>query len=496
MDQIQAALIASEAKQEIKATEAPKEEKEEEASNKPGPSWASLFSSNKQAPTPAPTNIKPTARISPYKSADANQDPQTPAEVESKSIELGRWLMGYGLSHYAPSILPCGLANRSNWCFVNAILQALLGCPPFYNLFKQIPLVPGMTAGKPTYPMIESLIEFVHEFAPMETLVRQASRKDKGRKKEELRLGPCLEPTYVYKMLLGLNSETFKVLEGRQEDAEEFLTCLLNGVSDEMTELMKLVPQAQEVEEAEEEEIEEDGEDWQEVDSRGRSAITRRVVAPCESPVTPIQAMALGMCRSSLRSANGEGSATLQPFFTLQLDIQHAEITSINQALCGNFDSEVIDGYICQKTKQVVEASRSLSLEELPSILILHMKRFVYDASTGGVQKVMKQIDFTVDLDIPKSVLSAEARPKFTSKQRQYKLFAVVYHNGREATKGHYVTDVYHPGNGAWMHCDDSTLTETGEQSVLNPAATSTPYILFYRRCDTMIGPDRTKEKK
>jgi len=461
---------------------------------KPGPSWASLFSSNKTAPAPAPTTIKPTARISPYKSADTAPELQTPAEVESKSIELGRWLINYGLSHYAPSILPCGLSNRSNWCFVNAILQALLGCPPFYNFFKQIPLVPGMTGGKPTYPMIESLIEFVHEFAPMDPLVRQASKKDKGRKKEELRVGACLEPAYVYKMLLGLNSETFKVIEGRQEDAEEFLTCLLNGVSDEMTELMKLVPKSQPAEEAEEEEEEDGGDDWQEVDSRGKSAVTRRVVAPSQSPVTPIQAMALGMCRSSLRSANGEGSATLQPFFTLQLDIQSPEITSINQALCANFDSEVIDGYICQKTKQVVEASRSLSLEELPSILILHMKRFVYDASTGGVQKVMKQIDFTVDLDIPKGVLSAEARPKFTPKQRQYKLFAVVYHNGREATKGHYVTDVYHPGNGAWMHCDDSILTETGEQSVLNPGITSTPYILFYRRCDTMVGP--SKEKK
>jgi len=108
MEQIQAAIIAIEAKQEIKATEAPKEEKEEEASNKPGPSWASLFSSNKQAPTPAPTNIKPTARISPYKSADANQDPQTPAEVESKSIELGRWLMGYGLATTHRASCPVG----------------------------------------------------------------------------------------------------------------------------------------------------------------------------------------------------------------------------------------------------------------------------------------------------------------------------------------------------------------------------------------------------
>ena len=37
-----------------------------------------------------------------------------------------------------------------------------------------------------------------------------------------------------------------------------------------------------------------------------------------------------------------------------------------------------------------------------------------------------------------KSVLSNEARPKYNTKQRQYKLFAVVYHTGREATKGKY----------------------------------------------------------
>ena len=101
----------------------------------------------------------------------------------------------------------------------------------------------------------------------------------------------------------------------------------------------------------------------------------------------------------------------------------------------------------------------------------------------------MKQIDFGVDLEISKSILSAECRA--STKQRQYKLFSVVYHNGREATKGHYVTDIFHTGYSSWLHCDDSQVTPTCEQSVLAPGPTSTPYLLFYRRGDTMLGMER-----
>ena len=137
--------------------------------------------------------------------------------------------------------------------------------------------------------------------------------------------------------------------------------------------------------------------------------------------------------------------------------------------------------FVCGKTKQEVEATRSLSLEELPPVLILHLKRFVYDAATGGVQKVMKAVKFGVELEINKAVLSAECRSATTARHRQYKLFSVVYHNGREATKGHYVTDIFHTGYSTWLHCDDSQVTPSCEQSVLSPSVTSTPYILLYR---------------
>jgi len=291
-------------------------------------------------------------------------------------------------------------------------------------------------------------------------------------------------------MLLGLQEDTFKVVEGRQEDAEEFLTCLLNGLSDEMQELIKLADETENgVKEVDNEE-EQNGDEWQEVGAKGKSCVTRRVTGSTHS-FTPVQALALGMCRSCVKVEGKDSSATLQPFYTLQLDIQDNDIQNVTDALLSNFASEKLDGFVCGKTKKEVEATRSLSLEELPPVLILHLKRFVYDAATGGVQKIMKPVDFPVDLDISKSILSAECRAATSSKHRQYKLFSVVCHNGREATKGHYVTDVFHTGYSTWLHCDDGIVQPTAEELVIAPGANSTPYILFYRRGDTLVGTER-----
>merc|ERR1719292_107236 len=162
-----------------------------------------------------------------------------------------------------------------------------------------------------------------------------------------------------------------------------------------MTEQIKLVEPERKDDEGEndggqdggEENEEEEGEDgWQEVGAKGKSCVTRRV-AGSSLPATPIQVLALGMCRSCVKVEGKDSSATLQPFYTLQLDIQDSSIDSVTDALLANFASEQLDGFVCGKTKQEVEATRSLSLEELPPVLILHLKRFVYDAATGGVQK-------------------------------------------------------------------------------------------------------------
>ena len=214
-------------------------------------SWASLFKSDPGV-IPA-SEVKPIARIEPYK--DIEKEIEDPISVKTqinevdmafsgKDVEMGNYLKDYLLNHRAPSIKPRGLSNRSNWCFVNAILQALVACPPFYNLMKSLPkdlLVMPPERVNPSVKILRAVYYFFAEFSPLDNFPKL--NRSKNKKNEDLPLGKILEPTTIYNFLLELDSDTFKVIEGRQEDAEEFLTFLLNGLNDEMIALLKLVEQ-------------------------------------------------------------------------------------------------------------------------------------------------------------------------------------------------------------------------------------------------------------
>lgn len=82
--------------------------------------------------------------------------------------------------------------------------------------------------------------------------------------------------------------------------------------------------------------------------------------------------------------------------------------------------------------------------------------------------------------------LSPNTVKKLGPKQKQYKLFAVTYHDGKEATKGHYITDAFHIGYGSWVRYDDSAVKSVSESNVLRPTSPRVPYLLYYRRCDTI----------
>lgn len=77
-------------------------------------------------------------------------------------------------------------------------------------------------------------IQFINEFSAPDR-----SLGDKRRGKNEVRCDKPLEPSAIYEVLPMMKSAENLFLHGRQEDAEEFLTCVLNTLHEEITEAIK-----------------------------------------------------------------------------------------------------------------------------------------------------------------------------------------------------------------------------------------------------------------
>lgn len=478
----------SEEKENIEGEQTPREVTKAPAVPKPSPwggkptSWASLF--RKEGANSIVKHSEPERKpISQVPSAEEEGDKQesvdpVTTDKDPQIKKLGEFLKNVQISNKPMFIQPRGLINIANNCYINSILQVIVACPPFYNLFQRLPLA-VKRRGPSSTPMLDAVLDLCKQFEDVPLSGKKNSR--------DVRPGEPFEPVGVYQMLRKVNT-TLSIKQGRQEDAEEFLSCLLNGFHEEMIAAMEAAygpkPQANGpstetpngVASDHEGEDNED-EEWEQVGPKKKATITR-VADFTRSPIYDIFG---GQMRSALHQHGARESAMLQPFFTLQLDIQSPKITSVREALENFGTKEAVHGFMSNKTKTEVEASKRTSLEELPPALILHLKQFVYD-KTGGCQKLTKKMDYDMDLDINKELLSPTGRAKIPAGQRTYKLFAVVYHTGKEASGGHYISDYYHVGSNSWIRADDNHIKVVKPHQVLNPPTGFTPYLLVYRR--------------
>ncbi|XP_061526645.1 ubiquitin carboxyl-terminal hydrolase 10 isoform X1 [Phycodurus eques] len=465
----------------------------------PPKSWASLFHNSKPLPGSPPAFVEvknavevvaPPLLTPEEKPVEVKEGPVHVSE-DPMAPKLAELIENVKLIHKPVSLQPRGLINKGNWCYINATLQALIACPPMYHLMKSIPLHSEAQRACTSTPMIDNFVRLVNEFTNMPVPAKpKPAVGDKLVK--DIRPGVPFEPTYIYGLLTLIKSSLSE--KGRQEDAEEYLGFTLNGLHEEMLALKKLISPQEEkaptpngpesppgVEEDNADKGEEGSEDeWEQVGPRNKTSITRQA----DFVRTPITDIFGGHIRSVVYQQNSKESATLQPFFTLQLDIQSEKVRTVQEALETLVARESVQGYT-SKSKQEIEVSRRVTLEELPPVLVLHLKRFVFE-KTGGCQKLNKIIEYPVDLEISKDLLSSGVRSKVVKGQRTYRLFAVVYHHGNSATGGHYTTDVFHIGLNGWLRIDDQAVKVINQYLVVKQIAERTAYLLYYRRVDLL----------
>ena len=216
---------------------------------------------------------------------------------------------------------------------------------------------------------------------------------------------------------------------------------------------------------------------WLEVGPRQRSVITRSSgVIATESPVTKIFG---GKLRSELRVPGMKNSVTLEPYQPLQLDIGSPQVSNIIDALKGLTKSETLHGDFNSPRGPGSTATKQVTIETLPQVLILHLKRFQYD-NAGGTQKIWKKVGYPLDLEIPKEVFPQHKRGGLLAHGGlpKYRLIGVVYHHGKNASGGHYTVDVRRQEGREWIRIDDTIIRRIRSEDVAEGGSEEDPQIL------------------
>ncbi|KAH8798501.1 hypothetical protein DL96DRAFT_1565029 [Flagelloscypha sp. PMI_526] len=407
-------------------------------------------------------------------------------------------------------IVPKGLINTGNMCFANAVLQALVYCQPFRILMLEVGALLGVGSSgngerkgrdkerslaekESKTPLVDATVLLLREFVDFGGNGKRrggVQQSDAGDDDEDT-AEDYFTPTYLYDALR--KYKRFETIgNGQQEDAEEFFGFYLDTLEEELGLLASsLSPASSSTSSApttttKQEPPSDDEEGWSQVGSSKRkpgSIITQRIV----NDKSPIFRIFGGKWREATRVlGRGKDSVMISEWRSLGLDIEREDVKTIEDALMGVSQPRSIE--VVNNKGQKVEGSQMTLVDGLPATLVLHLKRFAYDAKTSTVRKVAKTILFQNELVVPPAILTPALRGSSSTAPPKYTLFAVLYHHGANTASGHYTLDVFHPGEG-WKNVDDEHVRNVsgGASGVFGfgereKEERRQAYLLFYRR--------------
>lgn len=122
------------------------------------------------------------------------------------------------------------------------------------------------------------------------------------------------------------------------------------------------------------------------------------------------------------------------------------------------------------KTKQ--NATKSLSINLAPRILVVTVKRF----DVFG-RKITRKMKYPLTFNLKKHMDTAMDNPENMASitDEIYDLYGVCVHSGYSTSSGHYYS-YCKASDGKWFECNDSFISGSTEQEALGQEA----YLLFY----------------
>ncbi|RLN61615.1 hypothetical protein BBJ29_008391 [Phytophthora kernoviae] len=392
-------------------------------------SWAEALG----APKPKPTTPWGAATAGANGvEATKTQEPTKPLPFEEAIQET---LLSLEVAAPAKEMKKRGLVNQGNTCFQNVIMQSVLACPPFLNLLEEISSVSAPTsellATTSTFKAWRHMVAFTREFE---------------------------EPTLAQR-----KNQAAASVDAAFESAQAF------------------------------------DDEWAEVGKRGKSSVLRQ--NPVDTIRSPINWLFKGALRSELKmNGKKQSSITVEPFHCLHLNLDYEAQDSsfvtgtngmtkplstpitIEEMIRKSFAIEVIEDI-----NQVPTMKKFTTVESLPVVLTLSVKRFTYHPEQGPV-KLQQFVKYPPFLEFPTQFMSPTCRaengmdvpgvasgsgPGFSTPP-MYELFAVVSHLGKFVVGGHY-TCVCRDNKDQWFRYDDEHVTSISEATALAENA----YLLF-----------------
>lgn len=155
------------------------------------------------------------------------------------------------------------------------------------------------------------------------------------------------------------------------------------------------------------------------------------------------------------------------------------------------------DKYFCNICKKRVLAYKQITISKLPSILILHLKRFSVEFYADfhkqfTPKKINKHVEFPEVLDFMGDQSEVIFEDDRELNAGLFELCAVLVHSGPKLGYGHYYAMVKSP-DGQWFKMNDTSVIKC---SLVKHVLKEQAYILFYRKQMSDMSGDGSDEHK